>query len=378
MRPARALIALTALVCAGGLLASCSTGASGGGNTRGIAVTASDTGCRVATTSLDAGTHTFDIRNTGTEVTEFYVFAPGDKVVGEVENIGPGVTRPLLVELSAGTYEAACKPGMTGDGIRSTLTVRGVAAPQRAADAAQLDAAAATYKRYVQAHSAELVRRTAEFVAAVKANDVRAAKALFPVARAPWERIEPVAESFVDLDAAIDARENGVEAGQAWTGFHRLEKALWVTGDVRRDGPVADKLLADVRHLVTRVNGITFTPLQMANGSKELLDEVATGKVTGEEDRYSHTDLWDFRANVEGAQAAIDALRPLLVRRDPALVTTLDARFATVHRLLATHARGAGFVAYTELRPAQVRALAAAVDGVAEPLSTVAATVAQR
>jgi iron uptake system component EfeO len=244
--------------------------------------------------------------------------------------------------------------------------------------ATELAAAAASYKRYVEGQSAQLVARTAEFVAAVKADDVPTAKALFPVARAPWERIEPVAAGFADLDAAIDARENSVEPGQRWTGFHRLEKSLWVTGDVRRDGPVADRLLGDVRTLATRLKGITFTPVQMAIGSKELLDEVATGKVTGEEDRYSHTDLWDFRGNVEGAQAAVAALRPVLAKREPALLEVLDARFAAVDQLLASHARGTGFVSYTELRPAQVRALAVAVDGVAEPLSKVAAAVVPR
>ena len=267
---------------------------------------------------------------------------------------------------------ASCSTEASGSNQRSVTA----AAP--AAGGADLATAAATYKRYVRAQSAQLVARTGEFVAAVKAGDVPAAKALFPVARAPWERIEPVAAGFADLDVAIDARENAVEPGQQWTGFHRLEKSLWVTGHVRGDGPVADRLLADVRTLATRLEGITFTPVQMAKGSKELLDEVATGKVTGEEDRYSHTDLWDFRGNVEGAQAAVAALRPVLVKRDPALLGLLDARFAAVQKLLASHARGAGFVTYTELRPAEVRALAVAVDGVAEPLSKVAATVAPR
>ena len=42
-------------------------------------------------------------------------------------------------------------------------------------------------------------------------------------------------------------------------------------------------------------------PAQVANGSVDLLGEVAKSKVTGEEERYSHTDLGDFEANVDGA-----------------------------------------------------------------------------
>jgi iron uptake system component EfeO len=365
----RSLIVLTALA-----LTACTGPAAAGGGA--IAVDARDDACRVATTSLDAGTHEFEIRNGGGQVTEFYVFAAGDRIMGEVENIGPGLSRTLHVELPAGRYEAACKPGMTGDGIRTTLTVRG-AAPEPRSDAAELAAATVSYQRYVRAQSDALMAKTEEFVAAVKANDVPRAKALFPVSRTYWERIEPVAESFGDLDPAIDARENDVAPGEKWTGFHRLEKSLWVTGDVSRDGAIADKLLADVQSVVDKAKDVRFTPLQMANGSKELLDEVATGKITGEEDRYSHTDLWDFKGNVDGAQAAIAALRPVLAKRDPELVATVEARFAALETLLDRHAKGSGFVLYTDLDRAEIRTLAAAVDAVAEPLSRVAATVAR-
>jgi iron uptake system component EfeO len=370
MRPVH-LLAVAALV---GLTACSNSDA--GTTTKSIAVRATDSECRVADTSLAAGTHSFEVRNSGSQVTEFYVYGEGDRIVGEVENIGPGVSRTLHVELPAGTYQAACKPGMSGNGIRSALTVSGTA-PEQRGDEAELAAATASYQRYVRAQASALIEKTREFVAAVKAQDVGKAKVLFPVSRTYWERIEPVAESFGGLDPAIDARENDVEPGQAWTGFHRIEKDLWVTGDVSRSGAVADKLLADVQLVVTKAHDVKFTPLQMANGSKELLDEVATGKITGEEDRYSHTDLWDFRGNVDGSKAAIAALRPVLMKRDPELVTTVETRFAAVDALLATHARGSGFTLYTELTKPEVRALAVAVDAVAEPLSKIAGTVAR-
>jgi iron uptake system component EfeO len=377
MRVARPLLVLTAAALAGGGLTACTGQEAAGSKGHAIAVTASDTACRVADTSLDAGTHSFEVRNDGGQITEFYLYAAGDKIMGEVENIGPGLTRTLLVELPAGRYEAACKPGMTGTGIRSAVTVSGEA-PKQLDDAAELAAATASYQRYVRSQSTALIEKTGEFVAAVKARDIPKAKALFPVTRTYWERIEPVAESFGNLDPKIDARENDVEPGQPWTGFHRLEKDLWVTGDVSKDAAIADQLMTDVQLVVDKARAVAFTPLQMANGSKELLDEVATGKITGEEDRYSHTDLWDFSANVDGAQAAIAALRPVLVKRDPELVTTVEARFAEVDRLLATHTDGDGFKLYTQLTQAEIRALAVAVDAVAEPLSTVAATVARR
>ena len=115
----------------------------------------------------------------------------------------------------------------------------------------------------------------------------------------------------------------------------------------------------------------------MANGAKELLDEVATSKITGEEDRYSHTDLWDFAANVDGAKAAVDTLRPALSERDAALMSDVDAKFTVVTDLLAAHKVGEGYQLYTALTDAQVKALADAVSGLAEPISKVAAAITQ-
>ena len=104
-----------------------------------------------------------------------------------------------------------------------------------------------------------------------------------------------------------------------WTGFHRLEKDLWVTG-LQPDSP-ADRRPADRRHQGPPAAHphADLTPVELANGAKELLDEVATGKITGEEDRYSHTDLWDFKANVEGSQGAVAALRPVIDDKDKRL-----------------------------------------------------------
>lgn len=90
-----------------------------------IDVRASGSECTPAKKSFDAGKLTFKVRNTGSQVTELYVYAPGDKVVGEVENIGPGTARTVTVDVAKGSYELACKPGQTGRGIRTTINVTG-------------------------------------------------------------------------------------------------------------------------------------------------------------------------------------------------------------------------------------------------------------
>ncbi|MER7002429.1 iron uptake system protein EfeO [Dactylosporangium sp. NPDC000555] len=348
-------------------------GASGSGK---IAVTATDTECKLERTEVASGAVTFAVSNKGAKVTEFYVFATGDRIVGEVENVAPGLTRDLIVELPAGTYETACKPGMIGNGIRGTFKATGESRPLT--DNAKLAQATKDYQRYVQSQTGALIEKTTEFVNAVKAGDVEKAKALYPIARTYWERIEPVAESFGDLDPAIDAREADLEAGQEWTGFHKLEKDLWVTKDVSQSGPIADKLLTDVKTIVEKAATVQLSPLELANGAKELLDEVATGKITGEEDAFSHTDLWDFAANLEGSRAAIAALRPVIEERDAALAKTLDEKFAAAQAELDKYRSGDGWKLHNELTEPQLKALGDAINALAEPISKVAPLVATK
>lgn len=340
-----------------------------------VKVKATDSVCEVDVTDLNAGQATFTVTNSGSKVNEFYVYAAGDRVMGEVENIAPGLSRELRVELPAGTYETACKPGMSGRGIRGALKVSGTAATV-APDAA-LTEATASYQRYVTSQTAALLTRTEEFVTAVKAGDVPKAKELYPVARTYWERIEPVAESFGDLDPKIDGREEVIEEGMEFTGFHRIEKDLWTTGDISKDGPIADRLLVDVKEIVARANAEKLTPLQLANGAKALLDEVASGKITGEEERYSHTDLWDFNANLEGSKAAVAALRPALEQRAPELVAQLDKEFAAVEAALGKHRDGDGWKLHTQLSKAELKELSDSINALAEPVSKVAAAVAR-
>jgi iron uptake system component EfeO len=341
-----------------------------------ITVQAADTACQVSTGEAPAGTITFNITNGGNKVTEFYLYGQGDRILGEVENIGPGLSRQLIVEVpEGGTYTTACKPGMVGDGIRAPFTVTGAAA--RSIDTnAKLAEATAGYKRYTTSQVEALVPKTQEFVDAVKAGNVDQAKALFPVARTYWERIEPVAESFGDIDPRIDGREDDErDPGVTFTGYHRLEKDLWVDGLQADSGQVADQLMTDIKDLQARVATVELTPVQLANGAKELLDEVATGKITGEEDRYSHTDLWDFKANVEGSQGAVAALRPVIDEKDPTLGPVLDERFAAVEALLENYREGDGFTTYTDLTEDDIKKMTEAVDALSEPVSQVAGVV---
>jgi iron uptake system component EfeO len=368
---ATGLLALAACTTAGGTSgAPSSSGAAGGV----ISVEATDSQCAVSTTTAPAGTITFLVQNTGSKVTEFYVYGAGDRIVGEVENITPGVSRELKVEITEpGTFTTACKPGMVGDGIRAGFTVTGSAQPGSADQ--KVAKAIADYKSYVAEQSTQLVAGTEAFVAAVKAGDVAKAKSLYTRARQPWERIEPVAESFGDLDPKIDGREDVVEEGLPFTGYHRLEKDLWVDGLKPDSSAIADQLLADVKTIAEKATAVDFTALSIANGAKELLDEVATTKITGEEERYSHTDLADMKANLQGSQSALEVLRPVISERQADLATALDQSFTSINQALDQYQKGTDYAPLTDLAPDQVKDLSVKLDALSEQVAKVPAVV---
>ncbi len=368
-------------------LAACTdntTSAGKDGNDRTITVTSTDDSCTLSTDRAPSGNLVYKIKNAGDKVTEFYLYGhDGQRIVGEVENVGPGLSRDLVINVPAGKYVPTCKPGMVGKGIRSDFTVTdsGQGGAVEGASQQQIATANAQYKAYVRDQTDQLLSGTRKFVAAYVAGDDAKARALYAPTRVHWERIEPVAESFGDLDPRMDLREADLEQGQRWTGWHRIEKDLWppsggytpLTQEQRRT--YAERLLADTKTLHARVQKLSFTVDQIGNGAKGLLDEVAKSKVTGEEEAWSHTDLYDFAANVDGAHVAFEGLRPVLSQKDPQLEKQIDRRFAELQRLLDQHRSGSGFVSYTSLSTQQVKQLSDAVNALSEPLSKLTAAV---
>lgn len=374
------------LAVAAMLTAGCTENApSAGTDARRLTVTATDDACRLSAATAPSGTLTFAVTNSGAKVNEFYLLASdGLRIVAEVENIGPGLTRELVLSAPPGAYLAVCKPGMVGEGIRVPFEVTDSGSPVEPTGdgAALVERANAAYGSYVKDQTEQLLARTEEFAALYKAGDDDAARALYAPARVHWERIETVAESFGDLDPKMDAREADLAEGETWTGWHRIEKDLWPQRAQRykalttseRTG-LADALVADTRELYGRTRELTYTVDGIANGAKGLLDEVASGKVTGEEEFWTRTDLWDFQANIDGARVAWEGLRPILQRQDRALDARIAAEFGDLQEMLDRHRRSDGFVTYDQLGSAEVKELSDAVNALSEPLSKLAAAV---
>ena len=346
-----------------------------------IDVKATDTACEVGSSETSTGSTTFKVVNNGTKTNEFYVMTSGGRVLGEVENIGPGASRTLVVEFQdAGDYTTLCKPGMVGEGISGTIKVSGESVNSAEGDAA-LTEAVENYTSYVRSQTENLEDVTAEFVDAVKAGDVDKAKELFPQVRTPYERIEPVAESFPnDLDPRIDLREADLAEGDEWTGFHTIEKDLWegskITDQTKKN---ADQLSQDIKELVDGINSDDFqlSPVQIATGAQGLLDEIATSKITGEEDIFSHTDLYDFQANLEGSRAAIASLEKPLEERKPGMLKEINSRFDAVQDELNKHREGDGFVSYDTVSDSERKALSTALDHLTEEVSKVPSVISE-
>lgn len=233
-----------------------------------------------------------------------------------------------------------------------------------------LDEVSKEYREYAIGEIEEFVKATEAFTTAVKNGDLEKARVLYAPARMHYERAEPIAEVFGDLDPKIDAREGDVPA-EEWGGYHRIEKGLWIDNTTKGYEQIADQLMKDVNLLRAKVDTVEVTPDLLITGAVDLLNEVSTSKVTGEEDRYSHTDLYDFAANVEGAEKIYQLLQPVLKEKNEDVSKEIQARFDDVYALLNQHKKGEGFKLYTELTEAQVKELSQAIDALAEPLSQI-------
>jgi iron uptake system component EfeO len=343
-----------------------------------VAVTISESGCEPSALSVPAGPVVFEITNFGGEVGEFEILRD-DFVIDEVENIVPTFQNNLVSRLDGGEYELICFNIQTP---RGTLSVAGGPAgtrpPSAVVDADTLAAYQAEYETYVRAQGATFAEAVAGFVGAIKAGDLETAKALYAPSRIGWESIEPVAELFSDLDQAMDFREEDFAAGvddPAFTGYHRIERLLWVDGASGDLDALSDQLLANANDLAQRLQTLPIDAYQMTQGAGALIDEVAQTKMTGEEDRYSGTDLWSIQANIDGSQRIVDIVRPSLAAADQAYLDRLDAAFGAVNAITDKYRTTDGFQPWSAIDPADITAMQAALAGLSEVLGQLSGTL---
>lgn len=378
-----------ALLAAAGLFSGCVANSPNGGNAsaasdpRRLNVTVTDDGCAVSAAEAPSGTVRFTLVNKGTVRNEFEILAPDRlRIVGERENLGPGTTTEYTINLSPGEYVTACKKNMVGALVGVTpfrVKDSGDAAATANADEQKLsDEAVANYTAYVRDQVGQLLTATEAFSAAYRAGETEKAKSLYASTRMHFERIEPTAEQFGDLDPALDLREADWQADQStpWTGWHVAEKDLWRPEGYAGLKPeerteIATKLSADTQKLYDLVYSPDFKLGldNISNGAIGLLEEVATTKITGEEEAFSHTDLYDFQANLEGAKVAFGTVEAIAKRKDPALTAEITDKIESLEEKLADHKQGDGFVSYDTVDERGRKELSDSVNALRRPLA---------
>lgn len=350
-----------------------------------IEVKISDDSCEVSANSVGSGTVKFKLVNNGSVRNEFEILAPDKlRIVGERENLGPGTTTDYTIVLEPGQYFTACKKNMVGALVGTkefTVTDSGKKVEVSADEEAQRKTAVTNYTAYIKDQVGQLLSATEEFAAAYRSGDFDKARKMYAPARMYYERIEPTAEAFGDIDPALDEREADWQEAddkgtRKWTGWHVAEKDMWRPSgfaglsEAERT-EIANGLVADTKKLYDQVYSANFSVSldDISNGAIGLLEEVATSKITGEEEAFSHTDLWDFQANVEGAKVAFGNVESIAKAKNPDLASEITRRFTELDEVLAKYKSGDGYVTYDTLNETQRRELTDKVNALRVPLA---------
>jgi iron uptake system component EfeO len=338
-----------------------------------------------------AGPVTFTVTNrTATAITEIEL-QDHNRILGEKENLAPGLPAVrFTLTLGGGTYQIYC-PGAAQELQDFEVTGKAAAAPT-GSTATILAAGTAGYASYVNGVVDAMVTAVGRLKAAIDAGNLAQARRDYPLARPFYERIESDVDGFVlpgfkitdnagNLDYLIDMRASNLDPAVGWHGFHAIERDLFqkkaITAQTKR---LAAELQTNVVMLDKLVKTLKYRPEDLANGAADLLEEVQTTKITGEEEAFSHYDLVDFAGNVEGARQAFAFLAPGLQQIDPNLTQQVNRQFAAVDKLLETYRDPGvegGYRLYTaQLRTSDATRLSRSIQALQEPLSRIAEKVA--
>lgn len=341
-----------------------------GASDNAVVVTIKDGACDPNAITVPAGRSTFKIINNSDRALEWEIL-DGVMVLEERENILPGFTQTMQAKLKAGDYEITC--GLLSS-PRGTLHVTPSAESEAEAARPPLVSfvgALAEFQVFLMSQTNNLVKATTALDAAIQSGDLDQARVLYQKARIPYKQIEPMADLFADLHNAIDPIADYLEKREkdpAFTGFHRIEYALYASNSLDGLAPVSAKLLADVTALKDRVRGLRIPPEQIAKGAARLMGSIADTKIANGEDHYSQTDLVDFEGNLAGTSRMMALLKPVAIQAAPAVVTDIETRLADANTTLAALRSADGYPSYDkvtkesrDLLAQKIRALADAI-----------------
>jgi iron uptake system component EfeO len=341
-----------------------------------VAINLTSKGCQPEPATINAGHVNFTITNKNAGAVSEAELRTSDlsHILGEQENLTPGLSGGFSLNIQPGSYTIACPGASTA---HWDLTVSGATTGATWQSNADLSAAVAGYSSYITANVGDLVTHTQAFCDAITAGNLDRAELLYSPARIYYERIEPVAEIWGDLDVDIDGRwENPTTVASQFMGFHRIEQLLWQEKTLTGAAALCSGLVDREKQLQTLVASAEYSPLEMAAGATDLINEAATAKITGEEERYSNVDLPTFKGNVDGAMEVFTLLKPYLGANDPTTVTLVQQRYQAVLTALAPLQAtpgylNTGYLDYSKVTDAERRTLSGTVNAFAESLSTI-------
>jgi iron uptake system component EfeO len=373
-------LVLVAAACGSSSKTAAGTTSGTGGSSPTVKVVLTSAGCAPTPASVPAGSVEFQVSNKDADaVTEAELRThDGSHILGEQENLTPGLDGGFTVSIQPGTYKISC-PGAKD--ASADLKVTGTSTKPGWESDPQLAAAVSGYNAYVNQNVADLVTHTQAFCDAIATGDLTQAQLAYAPARQYYERIEPVAEIWGDLDTQIDGRwENPVTDPAQFVGFHRIEQLLFQTKTVAGAAPLCADLVAHQKQLQSLVSSGQYSPLEMAAGATDLINEAADSKISGEEERYSNVDLPTFRANVDGSQEIVTLFTPYLKAHSPATLALITQRYQAVLAALAPYQASpgylnTGYVDYSTVTDAQRKVLSGAVNAYAEALSKISQQV---
>ncbi|KJZ43757.1 iron uptake system protein EfeO [Pseudomonas fluorescens] len=340
-----------------------------------VLVTIHPHSCEPNALSVPAGRASFRIVNRSDRAVEWEIL-DGVLVVEERENIAPGLSQVINANLLPGDYAITC--GLLSN-PRGTLHVSPTAASDAAAKAKPSMVAfvgpLSEFRVYLSTQSSALIKAVTALEHAIEAGDLTQAQTLYVPARAAYQRIAPAAQRLAELDNTINARADYFEKREqdpGFTGFHRIEYALFQQRSLDGLTPVAQRLIADITTLKQQLLAQPLPPEQLVSLLVRNLNNMADVRAnSGEEERYSRTDLNGFAANLDATRRVVDLLRPLLNKSAAELLPKIDSAVTALDAELNGFKVNDGYASYDSVSAEQrqqiadkAKVLADALDGI--------------
>ncbi len=367
-----AAVVAVPVVVAGGVIA-----ATGSKPDQAQTIAVSETDCGKGFKAPKPGRQSFQMHNTGDKTSEVYLIDPSTNAVyGEIEGLAPGTTRDLVATVGGGSYAWRCVP--TGGRVTTSAALRvsggGNVTAVAPVSEADLQPALAAYKSYVNKGLATLVTQTRTLQDDVRNNDLDAARRDWLTAHLTYSSLGAAYGTFEDFDKKINGRSDGLPQGvndPGFTGFHKVEYQLWHGASASDVQGGADQLAKDVQGLQKAFPTQDFDVSDLPLRTHEILENTLQFELTSDTDDGSATNLATTNANLAGTRELLDVLRPLITKRSPQLIGTVDADIARVQKLLDAQHNGDNWTPVEKLDPTTRATLNGATGQLLEDLSPI-------